>query len=160
MIPHITETSGTEAFFGIPYCTWHSLATGRCYYNLELVIFKLISRYIVYFLWNCTHVNATRPHWRLVNVGSGNGLVLSGNKPLPDPTLTRVYVAWPRHNEQTNFDMILYKNAHKQHVQMSFRFYTASHGWRLFSSYGKLESISKLKNCYIFFGMLNNFRCL
>ena len=30
-----------------------------------------------YFLWTCPEMNATRPHWRLVNIGSGNGLVLS-----------------------------------------------------------------------------------
>ena len=28
-------------------------------------------------------------HWWLVNVGSGNGLVPSGNKPLPEPMLTQ-----------------------------------------------------------------------
>ena len=32
---------------------------------------------------------ATRPHWWLVNTGSGNGLVLSGNKPLTEPMLTQ-----------------------------------------------------------------------
>ena len=28
-----------------------------------------------------------------VNIGSGNGLVPSGNKPLPEPMLTQIYVA-------------------------------------------------------------------
>ena len=28
-----------------------------------------------------------------VNIGSGNGLVPSGNKPLPEPMLTQVFVA-------------------------------------------------------------------
>ena len=37
-------------------------------------------------------MNATRPYW-YVNIGSGNGLVLSGNKPLPEPMLTQIYVA-------------------------------------------------------------------
>ena len=39
-------------------------------------------------------------HWTelmLVNIGSGNGLVLSGNKPLPEPMLTQIYVAIWRH---------------------------------------------------------------
>ena len=45
-------------------------------------------RYLKYFLWNCYQVNATTPHWSLVNIGSGNGLVPSGNKPLPEPMLT------------------------------------------------------------------------
>ena len=29
----------------------------------------------------------------LVNIGSGNGLVPSGNKPLPEPALTKIFVA-------------------------------------------------------------------
>ena len=29
---------------------------------------------------------------REVNIGSGNGLVPSGNKPLPEPMLTQIYV--------------------------------------------------------------------
>ena len=45
-------------------------------------------KYLTYFLWNCYQVNATTPHWLLVNIGSVNGLVLSGNKPLPEPMLT------------------------------------------------------------------------
>ena len=48
-------------------------------------------KYLKHFLWNCYHynqVNATTPHWSLVNIGSCNGLVPSGNKPLPEPMLT------------------------------------------------------------------------
>ena len=45
-------------------------------------------KYLKYFLWNCYQVNATTPQWSLVNISSGNGLVLSGNKPLPEPMLT------------------------------------------------------------------------
>ena len=36
-------------------------------------------------------MNATRPYWGEVNIGSGNGLVPSGNKPLPEPMLTQIY---------------------------------------------------------------------
>ena len=32
-----------------------------------------------------------------VNIGSGNGLVQLGNKPLPEPMLTQIYVAKWRH---------------------------------------------------------------
>ena len=38
-------------------------------------------KYLKYLLWNCFQVNATTPHWSLVNIGSGNGLVPSGSKP-------------------------------------------------------------------------------
>ena len=34
---------------------------------------------------------------QLVNIGSGNGLVSSGNRPLPEPMLTQSYVAIWRH---------------------------------------------------------------
>ena len=40
-------------------------------------------------LWNYPEVNVIRPDWWLVNIGSGNGLVPSGNKPLPGPVLTK-----------------------------------------------------------------------
>ena len=32
--------------------------------------------------WNCSKVNATVPFWWQGNIGSGNGLVQSGNRPL------------------------------------------------------------------------------
>ena len=47
-------------------------------------------KYLMYFLWNCYQVNATTPHWSLVNTDSGNGLVPSGNKPLPEPMLPKI----------------------------------------------------------------------
>ena len=41
-------------------------------------------------------VNATRPPWWVVRLGSCNGLVLSGNKTLPEPVLTQIFVViWP-----------------------------------------------------------------
>ena len=41
---------------------------------------------------NCPQVIGTWPCWRYVNIGSGNGLVPSGNKPLPEPMLTQTFV--------------------------------------------------------------------
>ena len=49
--------------------------------------------YLKYSLENCYQVNATTPHWLLVKIGSGNGLVPSGNKPLHEPMLTQIFVA-------------------------------------------------------------------
>ena len=46
-----------------------------------------------HLLWNCSDRNVTGLHWWSVNIGSGNGLVPSGNKPLPEPTLTQISVA-------------------------------------------------------------------
>ena len=39
-------------------------------------------------------MNATRPHWWLVNNGSGNGLLPDGTKPLPEPKLTISTTIW------------------------------------------------------------------
>ena len=44
-------------------------------------------------MWNCHQVNATRPNWWSVNIGSDNGLMPSGTKPLSEPMLTQVYEA-------------------------------------------------------------------
>ena len=38
-------------------------------------------------------LNTKWPHWRLVNISSGNGFVPIGNKPLPEPMSTQIYVA-------------------------------------------------------------------
>ena len=62
--------------------------------NLKFVISKLTcikDTYLGDFRWNYPHANATEPHQWLVNIGSGNGLVLSGNKPLPEQMLAKIY---------------------------------------------------------------------
>ena len=69
---------------------------GEPYIKLFL---KLIS--VIDILWisskNCPQVNSTKPHWWLVNTGSGKGLVPSGTKPLPEPVLTQLHVSiWHR----------------------------------------------------------------
>ena len=46
---------------------------------------------------NCSQVNVTEPIWWGAHIGSGDGLVPSGNKPLPEPMLTQTYVAIWRH---------------------------------------------------------------
>ena len=50
----------------------------------------LQDRNLDHSLWNCHQVNFPGPYWWLVNIGSGNGLVLSGNRLLPEPGLGRV----------------------------------------------------------------------
>ena len=52
-------------------------------FNLALLIAILKSSYD-----NVLKMNATGPYWWYVNIGSCNGLVLSGNKPLPGTMLT------------------------------------------------------------------------
>ena len=57
---------------------------GRCWCNLWLIISHIKGRYVEHFLWNCHHVNATRPRWWLVNIDWGNGLVPPGAIVDPD----------------------------------------------------------------------------
>ena len=42
-------------------------------------------------------MNVNETYWWSVNIGSGNDLVLSGNKPLPGPMLTQFYVTMWHH---------------------------------------------------------------
>ena len=80
----------TWAFFStfkmsLVMADFNSLAPGRFDYSHKLVNFKLISTIYILSIWS------------LVNIGLGNGLVLSGSKPLPEPVLTWSYVAIWRH---------------------------------------------------------------
>ena len=59
----------------------------RAHYDIIVMIFWIIWFKIV------PQMSAARPHWWLFNIGPGNGLVPSGNTPLPEPMLTKVYVA-------------------------------------------------------------------
>ena len=79
---------------------WHfpmhfnSLAPGKFALNFRQVIFKQILAIDDWGIsWNCPNMNVTGFHWWSVNIGSGNGLVPSGNKPLPEPMLTQISVA-------------------------------------------------------------------
>ena len=42
-------------------------------------------------------MTVTEPFWWLVNFGLGNGVVPSGNKPLPELMLSKTYAAIWRH---------------------------------------------------------------
>ena len=68
------------------------MGTGKFCRNLKSLIFKLITRIDILSisLWNYHQVNATRSYWWLFNFGPGNGLVPSGNKPLPEPFLIKL----------------------------------------------------------------------
>ena len=54
-----------------------------------------------HFLWNCPNMNVTGLRWWPVNIGSGNGLLPSGNEPLPETMLTQIcrHMASLGHNE-------------------------------------------------------------
>ena len=42
-------------------------------------------------IWNCSQMHASEPYWLELNIGSGNGLVLSCNKPSSEPMLGQIY---------------------------------------------------------------------
>ena len=54
-----------------------------------------------------TQMNATGLNFQYVNIGPGDGLVPSGNKPLPEPLLIQVFVATWRHLATIN---LIYAN--------------------------------------------------
>ena len=54
-------------------------------------------------MWNFSQMNAREQLWWQVNIDSGNGLVPSGNKPLPDPMLTQIYVTIWCHQATMNY---------------------------------------------------------
>ena len=73
----------------------NSLAPGKFEWNFRYVIFKqifVIDGWLKDLSWNCPNMNVTRLQWWSVNIGSGNGLVPSGNKPLHEPMLTEISV--------------------------------------------------------------------
>ena len=70
----------------------NSLAPGKFEWKFRYVIFK---RILVIDGWGISSEIALiwlslGLHWWSVNIGSGNGLVPSGNKPLPKPMLTQI----------------------------------------------------------------------
>ena len=71
---------------------FNSLVPGKFEWNFRHVIFErvLVIDLLKHLLWNCPNMIVTGLHLWSVNIGSGNGLVPSGNKPLPEPMLTKL----------------------------------------------------------------------
>ena len=65
-----------------------------------------ILKFYVYeqYLWNCSQVNATvHLPWKIsIGVSLPEGLMSSGNKPLPDPVLAKIYVTICCHYARVN----------------------------------------------------------
>ena len=78
---------------------FNSLAPGNFEWNFRYVIFQGI---LMIDGWGISseispNINVSWLHWWSFNIGSGNGLVPSGNKPLPEPMLTQISDAIWRH---------------------------------------------------------------
>ena len=81
------------------YSEVNPLAPEKFEWNFRHVIFKQILVIDGWGIsWNSPNVDVTGLHSWSVNIGSGNGLVPSGNKPLPEPMLTQISVTIWRHN--------------------------------------------------------------
>ena len=77
----------------------NSLAPETCASDVTSWVFKIVLR-IDILITSCKiglMLSVTGPHWWQGNIGSGNELVPSGNKPLPEPISTLIYVAKWRH---------------------------------------------------------------
>ena len=84
---------------GASHCWLNSLAPGKFEWEFRYVIFKRILvingcgiSCEIALIWMSLGL-----HWWSVNIGPGNGLVQSGNKPSPEPMLTQISVAIWRH---------------------------------------------------------------
>ena len=76
-----------------------------------------------HLLWNCPNMNVTGLHWWSVNIGSGSGLVPSGNKPLPEPMLTQILpygVTRPQWVKKCHIDWLVFKG-YTQHILRTVR---------------------------------------
>ena len=95
-----TISPDRQKFWQAKNVHWYKAKLPAAVWGLKLhdtvVILKLASfkdRHCDQFPWSCPQVNATRINGNYVNIGSGNGLVPSDNKPLPEPMQTQFYVA-------------------------------------------------------------------
>ena len=75
----------------------NSLVPGRCSCNIKLGNFRWVIFMQMLVIVGCRISHETAFRWMSmdlpkVNIGWGNGLVPSGNKPLPGPVLTQTYV--------------------------------------------------------------------
>ena len=102
-----TDLSFTEMHMKIssakrrPFCPeidelYFSTGGCSCYFNVQISNTTLRS---LYFFYSISHPGTIteRPRWWDVRIGSGNGLVSPGNKPLPEPVLPKFYNAIWRH---------------------------------------------------------------
>ena len=81
-----------------PFCRWHF-----CIYLPKWKFCILISISLSMFV---------RDNWGLINIGSGNGLVPSGSKPLPEPMMTKINLLCPsdviwHHRSESTLDQVM-----------------------------------------------------
>ena len=82
---------------------------------------NFIDWWVMFLLGNCSHMNVTGLNWWSINIASGNGLVPSGNKTLPEPMLTQISCRHmaslgPNEFNQVSATPLKIQGAHRFHV--------------------------------------------
>ena len=91
------STPGPSYYHGLTHCRprrfeWNFRYNFRCNFQTDFSVW-----WLGHLLWNCPNMNVTGLHLWSVNIGSGNGLVLTVNV---DPDISRHMVSLG-HNELT-----------------------------------------------------------
>ena len=72
-----------HCFLSLTHWSMGDMVINFIIYDLQT---HIKDRYLEHFLWNYPDINVTRPHWWVVAIGSGKGLVPSGNWPFLEQT--------------------------------------------------------------------------
>ena len=81
----------------------------------KAILRRVIQKKLGLSLWNCSQVNATKPHWWKIAIGSGHGLVSPGNKPLP----VSVFIIFVSPYGVTRPQWVMTKIDHRFNYQLS-----------------------------------------
>ena len=96
--------------------------------DVEVILQTYYSKWFWKLISSALTVSATEPHW-WVKIGSSNGLVPSGNKPLPEAVLTKICVATGCHQtinahfikDMTHFQVLSSQLQHTKHTPHAFK---------------------------------------
>ena len=89
--------------------------------------------------WKCIEICSLGSSWWRVNIGSGNGLVPSCNKPLPHLVLTHIYdISWHRWSTINQLDYLLIINYKVRHDFKSFPIFET--GWQIQDSHCRIST--------------------
>ena len=76
---------------------WSLPAQNGCHFADNIFICIFMKENLFYFDTNLTEICSQLSNWQLIIIGSGNDLVLSSNKPLPETMMAQFTDAYRRH---------------------------------------------------------------
>ena len=82
--------------------------------NLTIILNTLFSNWFYWLKLWALQVEFPGTHWYYIIISSGNGLVPTGNKPLPEPMFTQIYGV-PRPSVKGHFG-VTYSRCHLQRI--------------------------------------------